>query len=377
MHSIALHLRSLIVILAFLVIALLLPNDPFEWLHRAEQYPMSHKRSSVIVNKHLNFAQKVALTSGRHKHFIEIFSPLHNQTHDKRALDPTHNCLVEKGRKYWEEGVLPAFDGHSPFPTPNFGDAVDKLADSGWMSFEASKQLPKWWYDAFKSDRKWWGGKKPREDVQEIYLEQSHDFKNEFGEWPATSAQYHARYMPKHDAILTTLCNSPRFKLGQRGVPAEDIPKQLPRMNQLSDLLWYTWDLETDHPESLRYYAVEGIVSTVVRPLMMEIFQARRGTEDVPWDKRITFDLTSDEGKALFGSPIGVAVNWFLIHHAAVLGRREPRVTIFNPVRTNNRGNNYCMIWDLIPEGKKGSFGKVEKEPKKGKPPDSKRRRAM
>lgn len=96
----------------------------------------------------------------------------------------------------------------------------------------------------------------------------------------------------------------------------------------------------------------------MTRPLMKEIFRARRGTADVPWGKRLTFDLTSDEGKALFASPTGVAVNWLLIHHAASLGRREPRVTIFNP-GGGNRGDNHCMMWDLVPVGKKGVFGKV------------------
>lgn len=171
-------------------------------------------------------------------------------------------------------------------------------------------------------------------------------------------------YIPQNNAVLMYLTVSPRYNVGQRRVAEEDISKQIPRMSQLSDLVWYTWTGVTANPGSLRYYAVDGIVNDVAKPLMLEIFQARRGTTDVPWSKRITFDLNSDEGKALFGCPNGIAVNWLLIHHAAVLGRREPRVTIFNAKGTNNMSNNLCMIWDLIPAGQKGSFGKVEKEPK-------------
>ncbi|KAI4190106.1 MAG: hypothetical protein LQ346_004991 [Caloplaca aetnensis] len=166
---------------------------------------------------------------------------------------------------------------------------------------------------------------------------------------------------------------SPRYKLTLRRelvdgvrqpIPPEEIPKRIPRMNQLSDLVWHTWTGTTKEPGAFRYYAIQGIINKPTKPLMKEIFQARRGTTDVPWSKRLTFDLNSDEGKALFACPNGIAVNWLLIHHATVLGKREPRVTIFNEKGTNNLGENFCMVWDLIPEKQKGSFGKVEKEPK-------------
>lgn len=85
---------------------------------------------------------------------------------------------------------------------------------------------------------------------------------------------------------------------------------------------------------------------------MDDIFNARRGTIVVPWANRLTFSLDSQEGKALFASPNGVAVAWFLIHRAEDLGRRTPVVTIFNP-----DGNNRCMIWDLIPQGEPSVLG--------------------
>lgn len=153
---------------------------------------------------------------------------------------------------------------------------------------------------------------------------------------------------------------SPRNKVERRRVPAAEIPQYIPRLNQLSDLVWLAWDNLVSNPEVLRYYAVEHIFNAIAKPLMDEIFQQRRGAApatDIPWSQRLTFDLESDEGKALFASPNGIAVNWLLIHHAGVLGRRRPRVSIFNP-----GGYNRCMIWDLVPVGAEGSFGEVEDE---------------
>ncbi|KAL8693100.1 MAG: hypothetical protein Q9224_003822 [Gallowayella concinna] len=355
------YFRSLGALLFLFITALFLSKAAINRQNLIDQPP------SDIDNDTTDFTKTNAIPSGGQHPIFGTFSHLHyhHQAPLKRTLSEPFQCLIEKGQQYWETGVKPAFDGQSRFPTPNFGAAEDPLEDSGWTSYTDHKPLPKWWMDAFKA----MPGKTLKADVPEIYLDQSNDFENDHGEQKATSAQYYAQYIPQSAAIVVILAISPRFKVSQRRVPPEKVPKHVPRMNQLSDLLWYTWEGETNHhPESLRYYAVEGIRNTVAKDLILEIFHSRRGTTDVPWAKRITFDLTSDEGKALFGSPNGIAVNWLLIHHAQVLGRREPRVTIFN-AGNKDRGDNVCMIWDLIPKGKKGSFGKVEKEPKpkKGK----------
>ncbi|KAL8728798.1 MAG: hypothetical protein Q9166_005176 [cf. Caloplaca sp. 2 TL-2023] len=364
MPSTSLHLRSLGALLIFLITALLLSIHAFTHFRGTDVQKIETNQLSLHVeNGTSKFTKSKSVSFGRQDHTIDFLSPLHHHFHVKRAVSQPFECLVEKGKQYWEEGVLPAFDGKSRFPTPYFGSGEEfsALEDSGWTSNEEPKPLKDWWNNAFKATK----GKIPKGNVRQIYLDQSEGFDNDYGHHEATSASYRGQYIPQNNAILMYLTLSPHHKVELRGVPAEEIPKQLPRMNQLSDLLWYTWTGVTKDPGSLRYYAVEGISNTVAKPLILEIFRARRGTTKVPWDKRITFDLSSDEGKALFASPNGIAVNWLLIHHAAVLGRREPRVTIFNPGPADNRGDNVCMIWDLIPAGQKGSFGKVEKEPKK------------
>ncbi|KAI4208479.1 MAG: hypothetical protein LQ348_000141 [Seirophora lacunosa] len=360
------HLRNSSVLLSFLVTALLLFDHGFRHARHNDSHPLPTQLSSsfLVDNGTSKLNGTIAVPFG---HASDSFAHSHYHTRIRRALGQDRQCLVEKGKRYWENGVLPAFDGHSNYPTPDFGNAQDALERSGWTSHEELHPLPNWWKDSFKKTK----GKVPKSAVRKIYLDQSHDFQNDYGSQTATSAQYYGIYVPQNNAVLTLVAFSPRYKLDQRRVAEAEVSKQIPRMSQLSDLIWFTWTGVTDNPGSLRYYGVEGILNAVVKPLMQEIFQARRGTNDVPWDKRITFDLSSDEGKALFASPIGIAVNWLLIHHAAELGRREPRVTIWNPKNTNNLGDNFCMIWDLIPQeakglfGKmKGSFGKVEKEPK-------------
>ncbi|KAL8913006.1 MAG: hypothetical protein Q9171_002074 [Xanthocarpia ochracea] len=151
---------------------------------------------------------------------------------------------------------------------------------------------------------------------------------------------------------------SPTYRLEVTyGIPTNDIPKYIPCLHQLSDVLWFQWDGYSSAPGSFRYYAVDGIINKVASDLIDEILELRRPSNDESWADRLTFDLNSEEGKALLACPNSIAVAWLLIHHASKLRPREPRVTIFNP-----RGNNRMMIWDLVPAGQQGSFGDVAEE---------------
>lgn len=51
----------------------------------------------------------------------------------------------------------------------------------------------------------------------------------------------------------------------------------------------------------------------------------------IPWERRVTYGLDSDEGKALLATPNSIAVLWLLVHRREILGRRDPRVTMFDP----------------------------------------------
>ena len=270
---------------------------------------------------------------------------------------------------------MPAFAGQIQYQTPDFGEGEDVLNSLGWTSSEdETTPIPSYWDDALKATQ---FGNPTEDELVYIKVEQDRSFQNAYGQrvsrtlylcscepfsadpapQQATGARYYA-YYSLNGFIMVTDSFSPTYRLEITfGIPTTEIPKYLPRLHQLSDVLWFQWDGYSSTPGSFRYYAVDGIINQVASDLIDEILEFRRPSNDVSWSDRLTFDLNSQEGKALLACPNGIAVAWLLIHHASVLGPREPRVTIFNP-----RGNNRMMIWDLVPAGQPGSFGDVAEE---------------
>ncbi|KAI4259015.1 MAG: hypothetical protein L6R42_004791 [Xanthoria sp. 1 TBL-2021] len=370
-----LQARSFAAVLVLLTLSLLLLSNHFvrHCFYDRNRTDVKHvvsRQSPPEILSAINLTSEntrtVARAFGEQSHTFELFSS-HHRAHVKRALDEKWSCLIEKGRSYYVDGVLAAYDGRPPGgPPEDFGEGEDVLKEFGWSRHEDSEPISSGWNAALQAMDL---GAPEEDDVSYILLDQNLEFDNGHGEQVShsqhftesdndcqqqiTNARYYA-YYSLTGFILVTDSYSPSGQLRRLEVPINEIPNKIPLLHRFSDALWFEWSVHTDQPASFRYYAVESIINHPTAELMDDIMIARRGSDEVSWAERLTFDLTSDEGKALFGCPNGVAVSWLLMHRFSTLGRREPRVTIFNP-----GGGLRSMIWDLIPEGKSGSFGDV------------------
>ena len=145
--------------------------------------------------------------------------------------------------------------------------------------------------------------------------------------------------------------------------PAHVKETKIPLLHRLSDIMWLDWGQVMSEPPFLRYIARQQISGTQIESLFDAIFTERRGTTDVPWERRFTFALDTGEAMAILGTATINALVWLLIHNAKLLDKRNVELTIFNP-----GGNNRCMIWDLMPGFSapgayaKGTFGNVESQ---------------
>ncbi|KAI4267840.1 MAG: hypothetical protein L6R38_008070 [Xanthoria sp. 2 TBL-2021] len=141
---------------------------------------LRQRQSEIAVFNSSELPKSLAQVFGRRAHTWEFSS---DRLHDKRALSDQFHCLIEKGKQYWEQGVLPAFDGQSRFPNPFFNgesQIQDQLLDSGWTSDDDNSRLGEHWKDAFRGI----AGGLPDDntDVIRIFLDQSQDFSNDYGE---------------------------------------------------------------------------------------------------------------------------------------------------------------------------------------------------
>lgn len=125
-----------------------------------------------------------------------------------------------------------------------------------------------------------------------------------------------------------------------------EIPSLIPPLNRLSDMSWYYYrEAGITHLAQIRYIGHDSISNKETNTVIEYLFLRGFGTDqpDLNWPG-LVYNVTSDEGKALLATPNSLAVAWMMVDHAAVFGRRLPRVHLF--VGDFGFPN---MLWDLAP----------------------------
>ncbi|KAL8868974.1 MAG: hypothetical protein Q9198_008006 [Flavoplaca austrocitrina] len=379
MSSIALRLRILGIALLLLIAAFYLSSRNIKTLRPNGIDRLTEKSAEDHSGDVTGFAHERASVDDD-SHDIYNGSDLMNRYDGsgdrglvKRILGEEFNCLLDRWWHSLVAGVFEAFHGRndhpqhpSPkwgkntFPTPDYGKVEDwLLKQHGWTRRqEDNAQLPAVWKGAFQMMPQGFAGHK-----KITRLTWTHDQRYSYvlEQREPTLAQYSNLFIPGAKAILTTKAASPKYMNSIR--PAHVKEKKIPLLHQLSDIMWLDWGQVMLEPPALRYIARQQIAGTQIESLLDAIFKERRGTTDVPWEKRLTFALDTREAMAILGTATGNALVWLLIHNAKPLDKRNMEVTIFNP-----GGNNRCMIWDLMPGFSapgayaKGTFGIVESQ---------------
>lgn len=189
--------RLLPALVTALVVAVYLVANHVEHQHSSRRFvsglvsrqPSSVKTSvkgeaKVRANLSASDTRNVALTFG-HDDDVFHFSPIITRSLSKRALDPKYDCLVEKGRRYYEDGILPAFNGHSAFATPTFDES--SFQANGWSRIDEDNEVvPQAWKPALAmvpEGRPASGDESDRdEEVTLVYMDQNEPFTNAEGQ---------------------------------------------------------------------------------------------------------------------------------------------------------------------------------------------------
>ncbi|KAL8970156.1 MAG: hypothetical protein Q9183_001652 [Haloplaca sp. 2 TL-2023] len=306
------------------------------------------------------FTQSLATASAR---TVDIpgyksnLSEIHESTVlTKRAPTLTYANAVCKGRKLYNELILPAFEG-SGNPGTEFGE---KDINNGWTREETSRRIPLGFQEALKSIGKnvfpSIGEQLPNlDEIKHINLVQDKGFKNFKGKKQKAipikdyhHPHYECYYVPRYRTIISSDTRSPQYMLSGSNLSPEALKRRVPPLNRQSDVMWALYASISDNPAELRFIGRDNIINDDTRGIMNEVFANLEDEIPLVWPG-VSFDIETDEAKALLAAPNGLATAYILADRARTLGRRKLSVRIW--ASTSERLNQgYRMLWDMEPK---------------------------
>ncbi|KAI4180494.1 MAG: hypothetical protein LQ346_006980 [Caloplaca aetnensis] len=168
-------------------------------------------------------------------------------------------------------------------------------------------------------------------DIRPVFANHYDGFADKSGKKvPATQGFYHNKYIPGSPgkgAILSEAKFSPAFQREKAGSK-----EAVPEMNRWSDIVWLLWAQEAgDKAGNLRFIFRDKVRNDVTREIIERIhgLQENPDTLDLPWPGH-KYDMRTDDGKALLGSPQGIGVAYLIKDHSNVVGRKIPYAHVFS-----------------------------------------------
>ena len=89
----------------------------------------------------------------------------------------------------------------------------------------------------------------------------------------------------------------------------------------MSEILWNVWSRDNKNIKNVRYFWAQGVSNNITRAIIAGALKSTESKLET-WPGT-TFDMSSQDGKALLGSPIGVSFASFLVSHKEKLGNKR------------------------------------------------------
>ncbi|KAI4269383.1 MAG: hypothetical protein L6R38_007485 [Xanthoria sp. 2 TBL-2021] len=162
-----------------------------------------------------------------------------------------------------------------------------------------------------------------------------------------SGGQFIQSYIPVSGTIMAVENVSPQVNIAmdnhQNDFPqatTQQLRKQLPAMQRWSDIVWYVWALTAkDKAGDLRYIFRDHVID--------QIFKVPAYTLDFKWPGK-TFDVGTDDRKALLGTPHGTGIAYLLADNKKTLGKRSLKITCFTSDSFREKVTDYFMLFELV-----------------------------
>lgn len=160
----------------------------------------------------------------------------------------------------------------------------------------------------------------------------------------ATAGSYENEYIPsgQKSTIIAKNNYSPTYRS-----PGQPVPP----LWRWSDVVWLLWSqiAGNQFAGQLRYIIRDDVRNPISRAVIEHVAGAMPDELDLPYPGNV-YDMRSDAGKALLGTPHGIGIAYLIKDHRDVLERKSPAVRVFsvrNPDRTASPKWVYYMVWEL------------------------------
>ncbi|KAI4141729.1 MAG: hypothetical protein L6R39_005208 [Caloplaca ligustica] len=181
-----------------------------------------------------------------------------------------------------------------------------------------------------------------------VYLvaaDQTEAFRGQDGrQYRATAGSYENEYIPsgQKSTIIAKNNYSPTYRS-----PGQPVPP----LWRWSDVVWLLWSqiAGNQFAGQLRYIIRDDVRNPISRAVIEHVAGAMPDELDLPYPGNV-YDMRSDAGKALLGTPHGIGIAYLIKDHRDVLERKSPAVRVFsvrNPDRTASPKWVYYMVWEL------------------------------
>ncbi|KAH7388663.1 hypothetical protein BKA66DRAFT_440340 [Pyrenochaeta sp. MPI-SDFR-AT-0127] len=134
-----------------------------------------------------------------------------------------------------------------------------------------------------------------------------------------TGARFHMAVNGAQGGIIALSRNGPKEN-GARlkpPVPAD----QMPILQSSSDIMWGLWqhDVDREDLDNIHFFMALSIVNEATLKVLKRAFNQRNSDLN---KVGLIFDMTTEEGKAILGTPNAIGFAYFLIQHKAELGNK-------------------------------------------------------
>ncbi|KAL8977243.1 MAG: hypothetical protein Q9177_006681 [Variospora cf. flavescens] len=179
--------------------------------------------------------------------------------------------------------------------------------------------------------------------VEEVISSQSKEVKGANGQnYRSTNGIFDNVFIPNRDKGMIIGKNNHSPAQYKR----PDHP--LPKLHRWSDVVWQNWTaIAGDDARHLRYILHENVWTQSVRRLMEYMEGEKPDKLNLPYPGKL-YDMQSDNGVALLGTPHGVGVTWLIADHSNALERKIPAVRVFTTSATRSRDSKvYNLLFEL------------------------------